>query len=98
MPLFCIHNLDNETDGAELRAATRPAHLEWAAGLGERLRMAGPLLSEDGAMIGSLFLVEAEDLASAQALAAEDPYAKAGVFARVDIRETRWLIGEGKRA
>lgn len=98
MPLFCFHNLDNETDGAELRAATRPAHLEWAAGLGDRLRMAGPLLSEDGAMIGSLFLVEAEDLASAQALATEDPYAKAGVFARVDVRETKWLIGEGKRA
>lgn len=34
MRLFCFHNLDNETNGAELRAATRSAHLEWAAGLG----------------------------------------------------------------
>ena len=98
MRLFCFHNLDNETNGAELRAATRPAHLEWAAGLGDRLRMAGPLLSEDGAMIGSVFLVEADDLASAKALAGQDPYNKAGVFDRVDVRETKWLIGQGKRA
>tara|TARA_R110002072_G_scaffold26838_1_gene88237 strand:+ start:220 stop:516 length:297 start_codon:yes stop_codon:yes gene_type:complete len=98
MRLFCFHNLDNETNGAELRAATRSAHLELAAGLGDQLRMAGPLLSEDGAMIGSVFLVEADDLASAKALAEQDPYNKAGVFDRVDVRETKWLIGQGKRA
>lgn len=49
-------------------------------------------------MIGSVFLVEADDLASAKALAEQDPYNKAGVFDRVDVRETKWLIGQGKRA
>jgi hypothetical protein len=60
--------------------------------------MAGPLLSEAGAMIGSLLLVEAASLDEARALQAEDPYVKGGVFDLVTIYETRWAIGEGKRA
>ncbi|MEQ9505422.1 MAG: YciI family protein [Hyphomonas sp.] len=96
MPLFCLHCLDNETDGAARRAATRPAHLEWAAGLGPALRMAGPLLDPEGKMVGSVFLVEAGSLDAAKALNAEDPYSRAGVFGKVIINETRWAIGEGK--
>lgn len=98
MPLFCLHCLDNETDGAARRAATRPAHLEWAAGLGPALRMAGPLLDPDGKMVGSVFLLEAPTLEAAKALNAEDPYSRAGVFGKVIINETRWAIGEGKPA
>lgn len=96
MPLFCLHCLDNEIDGATRRAAARPAHLEWAAGLGAAVRMAGPLLDPDGQMLGSVFLIEAESLAAAKALNAEDPYSRAGVFGKVIINETRWAIGEGK--
>ena len=97
MPLFCLHCLDNETDGAARRAAARPAHLDWAAGLGGAVRMAGPLLDPEGKMVGSLFLIEAESLAAARALNAEDPYSRAGVFGQVTIHETRWAIGEGKQ-
>lgn len=96
MPLFCLHCLDNETDGAARRAATRPAHLEWAGAIGPALRMAGPLIDSEGKMIGSVFLLEAESLAAAKAMNADDPYTKAGVFGRVTINETRWSIGEGK--
>ena len=96
MPLFCFYCLDNETDGATLRANTRPAHVEWLKSLGDALRMAGPLRSEEGGMIGSVLLVRAEDLTAAQAISASDPYAKAGVFSRVDVRESAWLFGEGK--
>ncbi len=96
MALFSLHCLDNETDGSARRAESRPAHLAWAAGLGAACRMAGPLLSEDGRMIGSVFLIEADGLAAAKALHAADPYVLAGVFGRVSIHETRWAIGEGK--
>jgi uncharacterized protein YciI len=96
MALFCLHCLDNETDGAARRAEARPAHLAWAAGLGPVVRMAGPLLDTEGRMIGSVFLIEAESLAAVKAINAEDPYTKGGVFGRVTINETRWAIGEGK--
>jgi len=96
MPLYCFYCTDNETDGAELRAKNRPAHLEWLKGLGETLRMAGPLKSEDGGMIGSVLLVSADSLEDARALSEDDPYAKAGVFSGVDVSETMWVLGAGK--
>jgi len=96
MALFCLHCLDNETDGSVRRAETRSAHLAWVASLGGTCRRAGPLLSEDGRMIGSVFLFEAESLAAAQAVHAEDPYVKGGVFDDVRINETRWAVGDGK--
>lgn len=99
MPLFCFHCLDKKDGGAALRARARPAHLEWAVSLGDTVRMAGPLLAEDGeTMIGSVFLVTADSLAAARALSAQDPYTQAGVFGDVSIHEVRWSIGEGKPA
>jgi hypothetical protein len=96
MALFCLHCLDNQTDGAARRAEARPAHLAWAAGLGAVMRMAGPLLDSEGRMVGSVFLIEAESLAAVHAIHAEDPYTRRGVFGQVTVHETRWAIGEGK--
>ncbi len=96
MPLYCLHCLDDEIGGPARRAATRPAHLDWVAGLGPIVRMAGPLFDEGGRMTGSVFLIEAESLDAVRALHAADPYVKAGVFGEVRIHETRWAIGDGK--
>ncbi len=98
MPLYCLHCLDNEKDGAVRRAETRPAHLEWAGNLGSVVRMAGPLIDAEGRMVGSVFLISADNLEAARAINAEDPYTKAGVFGRVTIHETRWAIGDGRPA
>lgn len=97
MPLYCLHCLDKADGGAEARAAARPAHLAWAAAL-PGIRMAGPLLSAEGSMVGSVFLIEAADLAEVKAIHAQDPYVTGGVFGHVHINETRWAIGEGKPA
>jgi hypothetical protein len=37
-------------------------------------------------MIGSLIIIEAPDLAAAQNWQANDPYARAGLFERVELR------------
>jgi uncharacterized protein YciI len=41
-----------------------------------------------------MLVIEAEDLAAAQAFAAADPYAKAGLFERVDVRAFRVTLGQ----
>ena len=76
----------------EVRKANRDAHLAYLAGTGI-VRLAGPLLDDDGAMVGSLLAVEAADRAAAEAFAAADPYAKAGLFAAVEIMAWRKVIG-----
>jgi uncharacterized protein YciI len=42
-------------------------------------------------MCGSLMAVECADLAAARRFSAEDPYTRAGLFARIDIHE--WPVG-----
>jgi uncharacterized protein YciI len=89
MAIFHVTAFDKDGSG-ELRRAVRADHLEFARGLGARLKLGGPLLSEDGeAMIGSVLVIEAEDRAELDALLAADPYVKAGLFKQVDIRPYR---------
>jgi uncharacterized protein YciI len=82
--LFVIAAMDKDNSLA-LRMATRAAHFDYARATGA-VRLGGPFLDESGDMIGSLIIIEASDLASAQAWQKNDPYEKAGLFARADVR------------
>jgi uncharacterized protein YciI len=76
----------------EIRKANREAHLAYAREHGGVV-FGGPMLDEDGAMIGSLLALEAEDRAGAEAFAANDPYARAGLFQSVEITGFRKVFG-----
>ena len=75
-----------------VRMETRPAHLAFLESLGAALKAAGPFVDEEGKPNGSLVIIEAENRAAAEVIAANDPYAKAGLFAAVEIRPWKWLI------
>ena len=78
----------------ETRKATRREHLEHLKALGDRLKLAGPFLTEDGKEPrGSLLVIEGESLADVKVIADADPYTKAGVFQSVDIRPWTVVIG-----
>jgi len=77
----------------ELRKATREAHLAYFESSGDTVRLAGPLLDEAGEMCGSLLVVEVESLQAARDWAAEEPYAKAGLFQSVEINAWKKVIG-----
>ena len=81
----------------ELRLATRPTHLEYLDSQGEALVQAGPVLDAEGKPCGSVLIVEAADQAAAEAFAAADPYAQAGLFAKVSIRPFRQVYAGGQR-
>lgn len=79
---YAVHYLDKD-DAGDIRQQHREAHIAYRKGLGERLLLAGPLLSEDGKAAGSLVLLEAGNLAEARAIAESDPYAAAGLFGQI---------------
>ena len=59
------------------------------------MKSGGPWLDEaDGGPLGSMLVIEAEDLATAQAFAAADPYALAGLFAEVRVVPWRRVVGD----
>ena len=92
MPLFTVSCID-KPDGFDLRTRTRDAHLAWLAGEGDRVKLGGPWMDDSGRSIGSLLIIEADDLAAAQAWASDDPYAKAGLFAHVAVGGWRLVVG-----
>lgn len=72
-----------------LRSEVRPQHLDYLAKYKEKVFAVGPLQSDDGeAMIGSILILDFPDRAAAEAFAADDPYARAGLFESIVIR--RW--------
>lgn len=81
----------DKPDHLEVRKANREAHLAYLAETGV-VEMAGPFIGPGG-MDGSLLVLEVADLQAAQTWAAQDPYAKAGLFERVEIREWKKVIG-----
>lgn len=86
---FAAYCLD-KPGGAALRAKTRDAHLAWLRE-GGRVQMAGPLHSgsPDGegeaGDVGTLLVVNGDELSEVRRWAASDPFAKAGLFASVTV-------------
>jgi len=92
--LFAIFCTD-KPDSAEIRAANRPAHLDYVRTVIDQVVLAGPTLTDDGqAMSGSLLVMEFADLAAAQAFADDDPYNRAGLFECVVIRPWKKVLPE----
>jgi len=76
----------------DIRKANREAHLAHIKGSDGAIVLAGPFLDNAGEMCGSL-LVYAGERGAAEAWAAADPYARAGLFRSVEIRAWKKVIG-----
>ncbi len=81
-----------DKDGAlQTRMDNRSAHLAYIEETGV-VSQAGPLLDGDQ-MIGSLIILDVDDLAAAQSWADGDPYTKAGLFKSVELIPWKKVIG-----
>ncbi len=76
----------------QTRLDTRTDHVAYLKETGV-VAMAGPLLDEAGEMCGSLVILDVDDMSAAEAWAANDPYAKAGLFESVDLSHWNKVIG-----
>jgi uncharacterized protein YciI len=82
----------DKSGALETRMANRAAHLEYVTQTGI-VRQAGPLLDKSEQMIGSLLILEVEDMEQAMQWAAGDPYSKAGLFQDVELIPWKKVIG-----
>lgn len=84
----------DKPNSSETRQQTRETHLEHLRNHAGAIVSAGPLLGNDGSTpVGSLLIVEADSLEAARAMMEADPYAKAGLFERIDVYPWRWVLG-----
>ncbi|HEY5680361.1 MAG TPA: YciI family protein [Pseudomonadales bacterium] len=84
---------EDKPDSEALRLANRADHLEWVGGKTAMIRLAGPMLSDDGEhMRGSLFIIQAESADAVRQFNGEDPYTRAGLWGKVTIRPFRQVL------
>ncbi|PKU23456.1 YciI family protein [Telmatospirillum siberiense] len=82
---FFVHCFD-KPNHQEVRLANRAAHLEFIKANIEKVLIGGPTLTDDGqGMTGSVLVFDVADRAALDVLLAQDPYAKAGLFSKVEV-------------
>lgn len=93
--LFAFIGKD-KPDALQTRIDTRPPHVAFLEKLNAEgtLKIAGPFLDAEGKPFGSLVVIEAADKDAAAAIFAEDPYAKAGIFASTEINQWNWTFNK----
>jgi uncharacterized protein YciI len=85
---YAIQTID-KPDSAEVRTATRAAHLEYLTAHKDKLLAAGAVIDDDGTGgHGGILIVDTDDRAEAERFIAEDPFTKAGLFQSVTV--VRW--------
>ena len=79
----------DKPDHLDVRMENRADHVDYLKAHADRIVAAGPTLGDTpDQMTGSVLIMEFETLADAENWAANDPYAKAGLFEHTTI--TPW--------
>ena len=86
--LICI----DKPNALQTRTDNRAAHLAYIQETGV-VEQAGPFIDAAGQMCGSLLILDVASKTAADAWAAADPYAKAGLFQSVMVQEWKRVIG-----
>jgi uncharacterized protein YciI len=86
---ICLDNPDSLTK----RLENRVAHLAFLGEKPEIVKLAGPFLDSAGQPCGSMLILECPDEAAARAFLARDPYASADLFASVELRAYKPVLG-----
>jgi len=90
--LFAVICLD-KPGHVDLRLATRGEHLAFLERYAAEVKLGGPFLDAQDKPVGSLLILDCEDETTARALLDADPYAKAGLFASVELRPWKRAVG-----
>jgi uncharacterized protein YciI len=95
--VFCTDKAGFE----DVRARARPEHRQHLRNPGHhpvQVRIGGPTHRADGAMNGTMLVVEAEKESHVRAFLADDPYIRAELFDNVDVRPWTWGIGSPEQS
>ncbi len=86
---FIVIAMD-KPDSSSIRTDNRPDHLKYLSNHLDKLLAGGAMLSDDGqSAFGSVIILDTEDRAEAEAFAAGDPFAKAGLFETTRVEPWR---------
>ncbi|MCI4678517.1 YciI family protein [Rhodoblastus acidophilus] len=83
----------DKPDSLAIRLENRAAHLAFLGEKTEIVKLAGPFLDPAGQPCGSMLVLDCPDELFARDFLASDPYARAGLFASVELRPYKPVLG-----
>ena len=99
MPQFLVTLYDGtDAEAPARRQAARPAHLEGLTGnvAAGKLVFGGPVFDEAQKPVGSFLLANCSNRVELDAMIANDPYTRAKVWQRVEVKSVRLVVQDGK--
>jgi len=85
-----VATMNSKLDTLEERARLKPAHDKYWEGFMPVLRLAGPMLSDDGeTRLGQILLLDVADRSKAHDIVTNDPFFVAGLFTDLVVRRFR---------
>lgn len=91
--LFSMIGIDKMPEGVERRKSVRREHLDYIKSLGEKVKFAGPMLSDDGeTIVGSLIIFDADSVQDVHDILAQDPYTGVDLYETTEIRPFKILF------
>jgi uncharacterized protein YciI len=91
--MYFVVLCNDKPDHLQVRLDNRSDHLAFLGEHNSTVKLAGPLLSGEGNPIGSMLIIDCADETSARHFLDKDPYARAGLFASVELKPWRWALG-----
>lgn len=92
--LYLIVNIDKPGKN-DVRIANRPAQHAYIEAFREKIKFAGPTVTEDGSMsTGNMFVFEAESHEEVVTFVKGDPYVEADLFDTTLIRPWKWTFNK----
>ena len=92
---YMIETFD-KPDSQDVRKANRAEHLVYLDRIKDKLLACGGKLNDDGSDAGGgLYVLDVDTRAEAEALIQADPFYKAGLFARIEIKRWRKAYLDG---
>ena len=96
MPQFLLIARDgDDPEALDRRMAARPRHLEGIAPLveGGHIPLGGPILDDEGRMIGSMIIADFPDRAALDEWVTNDPYVTGDVWRDIEVVPWRASVG-----
>lgn len=89
MPLFCFMGFDHPPHSMPLRDRVRTEHRSYVKSKADPVRFATAMYDDTGNQCGTIYVLEMETIEDARQWIADEPFHRAGVYARSEITEVR---------
>ncbi len=90
--LISFHCLDKSDHVGLIRQDKLGDHLAWVEKNMDAIKVAGPLKA-DNQIVGSLYILEANDCEDAKKILAQDPYYQAKIWQVINVKEFNAYAG-----